>query len=659
VDSQVEGTEGHSDAEADRSHVLPELASRDSDVEASSLSSLSDENVLERAAVGASSFTESAMPSHSMQDVVIATTQLQQQPITTHRRLSSPAASHAAAGSSCPSLESNQLVLPAQSDPGYSTLYPAYIDVTAVNAMRTIASVVATTTADSVIDRQSTSQSDPGQTSTQTVVYDTVAMGTGSLHATPPGQLVTPAYTQLRPMDPGHSRQSIDKQLGPRHSGHFIQSIHRQLGPAPIEPEYTSQPGIDSQPSLSMNVDDVMHTRVPYRDTRSVDIEVPHSVPLSTYVLDVYGRQPMSPIVYTSGIQADTDASIRGPYTHSASRDVDPSRPAHTHTHCRQEELEEDARQSTILAQGHTGDSLGPRTHTIAIADAHSLASSQAGSQNTLTTGRIALMQSGSGLVPATDTSRLSRNQVILAPIGMAQSESALANTGRDGQAARDYGTTQVEASLERGHKRKPPGVTPSDIARGLECRSVVDGDEEPIQDTRSAGLPSIKLEPRLELPVTCASARYVYPRTVPGKSLYAARAAPLLRTADAEYVVGASAQGLPPSALPSATATARQLDTEPQDFEMPALPGLRHSSTVYADVHQPHTPAPPTLSAYVLRHVTPWTPAATCVASHIFCSPPTALRCRPGYKDINNSCCHPAGRLITALFGAPVAADR
>jgi len=73
--SQVEGTEGYiGDAEAARSHVLPELASRDSDVEASNLSSLSDENVLERAAVVASSFTESAMPSHSMQDVVIATT---------------------------------------------------------------------------------------------------------------------------------------------------------------------------------------------------------------------------------------------------------------------------------------------------------------------------------------------------------------------------------------------------------------------------------------------------------------------------------------------------------------------------------------------------------------------------------------------------------
>ena len=69
MDSQ--GTEGHRDAEAAQSHVLPEVASRDSDVEASSLS---DENVLERAAVETSSFTESAMPSHSMQDVVIAGT---------------------------------------------------------------------------------------------------------------------------------------------------------------------------------------------------------------------------------------------------------------------------------------------------------------------------------------------------------------------------------------------------------------------------------------------------------------------------------------------------------------------------------------------------------------------------------------------------------
>jgi len=391
------------------------------------------------------------------------------------------------AGASSPSLDAQRSGISDQSDPG--TLYPAYVDA---NAMTTVVSVAVTPTADSFIDRQSTSQSDPGQTYTPTgVVYNTVAMRTGSLHATPPVQSVTAAYTQVGPMDPSHSRPFIDTQLAPRHSGHITQSIHKQLEPASIEPEYTSQPNVDSQPSLSMNVDDVTHTRVPYRDTRSVDIEVPHSVPLTTYVLDVYGRQPMSPIMYASGMQADMDASMHGPYTQSALRDVDPSRPAHTHTHCRQEEeLEEDARQYTTLEQGHAGDSLGPRTHTIAIADAHSLVSSQAGSQNILTTGRIALVQSGSGLVPVTDTSRLSRNQVILAPIGMAQSESALVNMGRDGQAARDYGTTQVEASLERGHKREQPGAAPSALARGLGYKSAVDSDDEPSQDTLSAGPP-------------------------------------------------------------------------------------------------------------------------------------------------------------------------
>jgi len=101
MDSQVEGTEGHRVAEAAWSHVLPELASRDSDVEASSSSSISDENVLERAAVGASNFTESAMPSLSMQVVVIATTH----PPSTTTRVSSSAASHGVAGSSCPSID--------------------------------------------------------------------------------------------------------------------------------------------------------------------------------------------------------------------------------------------------------------------------------------------------------------------------------------------------------------------------------------------------------------------------------------------------------------------------------------------------------------------------------------------------------------------------
>ena len=96
---------------------------------------------------------------------------------------------------------------------------------------------------------------------------------------------------------------------------------------------------------------------------------------------------------------------------------------------------------------------------------------SQAGSQGTLTTGRIALVQSGSGLIPATDTSRLSRNQVILVPVGIAQSESALANMGRHSQAARDYGTTQVEASLERGNnlgQRQVPLYVDPDTGRQL-----------------------------------------------------------------------------------------------------------------------------------------------------------------------------------------------
>jgi len=152
-------------------------------------------------------------------------------------------------------------------------------------------------------------------------------------------------------MDPSPSRPFINTQLAPRHPGHITPSIHEQLAPAPTEPQYTGQPSVDSQYSLSMNVDAVMRTRVPYRGTRSVDTEVTHSEPLTTHMLDVYGRQPMSPNVYTSG--------MHGPYTQSALRDVDPSRPAHTPTHCRQgEEQQADAGQSTILVQGYTGDSL-------------------------------------------------------------------------------------------------------------------------------------------------------------------------------------------------------------------------------------------------------------------------------------------------------------
>ena len=129
------------------------------------------------------------------------------------------------------------------------------------------------------------------------------------------------------------------------------------------------------------------------------------------------------------------------PYTQSALRDVDPSRPAHTHTHCRQgEELEADAGQSTILAQGYTdiqdaldhytGDSLGPRTQTdtVAATDVHSLVPSQAGSDSVPHKGYLRLVQSGPGFVPATAGAHLSTNQVMLIPHRLAQSESLLAN---------------------------------------------------------------------------------------------------------------------------------------------------------------------------------------------------------------------------------------
>ena len=187
-------------------------------------------------------------------------TQLQQLQQTTTTPVSPTAASHGVAGASSPSLDAQRSGIADQSGPGHSTLYPAYINA---NAMGTISSVAATPTADSVINRQSITQSGPGQTYIQAIVYDTVAMGTGSLHATPPLQSDTAAYTQVGPMAPGHSCSSIDTQLAPRHSGHITQSIHEQLGPASIEPEYTSQPSVDSQPSLSMNVHD-MHARQSY-----------------------------------------------------------------------------------------------------------------------------------------------------------------------------------------------------------------------------------------------------------------------------------------------------------------------------------------------------------------------------------------------------------
>ena len=232
MDTRVEQTEGHSGgAEAARSHVPLELAGRDSELETNS--SFNDEN---RTAVVAS---------HS--------TQLQQLQQTTVAPVSSPAASHGVAGDqTCPSLAPQRSGIADQSGRGYSTLYPAYIDA---NAMTASVSVVATPT-DLVIDRQSTTQSGHRQTYTPTVVYDTVAMGTGPQHATPPVQSDTAAYTQVGPMAPGHSCSSINTQLAPRHSGRITQSIHEQLGSAPVEPEYTSQPSVASQPSLSMNETD-------------------------------------------------------------------------------------------------------------------------------------------------------------------------------------------------------------------------------------------------------------------------------------------------------------------------------------------------------------------------------------------------------------------
>ena len=113
-------------------------------------------------------------------------------------------------------------------------------------------------------------------------------------------------------MDPSHSRPFIDTQLGPRHPGQDTQAIHTQSGPAPIEPEYTGQPSVDSQPSLSMSVDD-MHARQSYVYT-------------TTDSSDVYTYGPD-----TQALDS-TSAYTHMPYTQSALRDVDPSRPAYTHT---------------------------------------------------------------------------------------------------------------------------------------------------------------------------------------------------------------------------------------------------------------------------------------------------------------------------------------
>jgi len=296
------------------------------------------------------------------------------------------------------------------------------------------------------------------------------------------------------------------------------------------------------------------------------------------------------------------------PYTQSALRDVDPSRPAHTHTHCRQgEELEADAGQSTILAQGYTGDSLGPRTQTdtVAATDVHSLVPSQAGSDSVPHTGYLRLVQSGPGFVPATAGAHLSTNQVVLIPHRLAQSESLLANVGRDTQAHRaqvnlhrplgPHRKRQMQEKTRRksGHYLVPPGGC------GPWHRSVFNSDGSPIHDTHNCGSSSLEIAPPSGMPISAASVRYTYPRTVPNSEIYAAKTLPRRHVTDAECVVGASAKGLPSSALPSASTTARQMDTEPQDFEMPAPPGLRRSSTVYADVHQPYTPTSPTVSAY------------------------------------------------------------
>ena len=87
MDNHTERTEGLSVADAARSHVPPELAGRDSDVEASS--SFSDE--------GAAVVASGAIPSHSTQPQPL------QQSITT-APVSPLAASRGVAGASSPSL---------------------------------------------------------------------------------------------------------------------------------------------------------------------------------------------------------------------------------------------------------------------------------------------------------------------------------------------------------------------------------------------------------------------------------------------------------------------------------------------------------------------------------------------------------------------------
>ena len=253
----------------------------------------------------------------------------QQQP--QQKVTSSSTASHGEVDDECPSLAPNREGIADQSGPGNTTLCPPDIHA---DAMLDTVSVSATPT-DSFIDGPSTSQSGPGQT-----YAPTAAMGTGSLPATPPVQPDTAAYTQVGPMDPSHSRPFIDNQLGPRYPGQDPQA------PAPTEPQYTGQPTIDSQHILPVNVD-AMHTRVPYRHMQSVDTEVSHSVPLTKYMLDVCGRQSMSPVVHMPGMQADMDTSMYGSHTQSALRDVDPSHPAYTHIPCRKEEAA--AQEDTCL----------------------------------------------------------------------------------------------------------------------------------------------------------------------------------------------------------------------------------------------------------------------------------------------------------------------
>ena len=106
---------------------------------------------------------------------------------------------HGMAGARSPSLDARREgVLSARSDPEHSTAYAVYIDVINANAMETTVSVTAMSTVKSVINKPLTGKCDQGQTYTPTIVYDTVAMGNGSLPATPPVQSDTAAYTQVK-----------------------------------------------------------------------------------------------------------------------------------------------------------------------------------------------------------------------------------------------------------------------------------------------------------------------------------------------------------------------------------------------------------------------------------------------------------------------------